>query len=319
LRAALALRVRYVSKRDNPPLPLQVAELIDDLRGRWRSLQSKVFPQQVLLELHDTRMVGQALANGRPGPLCVDLPLPANTCKAGLPIEIEALADLIGELLLREGLLDGLVSAALPQEAVLWRVIDWPNAPDPAEAVSALRQLDPDLGLPYPLSQASIDLQPLPTVPGKLLLASTTQEVVETWIQVFDQAGLSLDRLASPQSCRLAALRDLLAEIPPDLLVVLISPEGTRGRPFLAIRNGVPLFERTLVETGERLVPEIERCLVFLRREFPDVVGLRLLLEGPLEQQEELESALGQPAEQLDVMPFASLTIKGLAIPEQAV
>lgn len=295
---------------------MEVADLIEDLKGRLRTLQGRIFPQQVLVELHDTRMIGQALVQGQPGPLCVDLPLPAKVCKAGLPIEIDALADLIGELMLRENLIDAHVQASLPQEAVQWHVIDWSNPPAPEEAVAALRLLDPDLGLPYPLSEAVIDLQPLPDAPGKLLMAATTREVVDAWIEVFDQAGLRLDRLASPQSCRLAALRDQLATIPADTLVVLISPEGTRGMPFMAIRDGIPLFERILVEKGHRLIPEIQRSIAFLRREFADVRDLRLLLEGPLELQGVLEATLGLPAEQLVVLPYGSLVLRGLAIPE---
>ncbi|MFN9644331.1 MAG: hypothetical protein ACK6BG_04245 [Cyanobacteriota bacterium] len=295
---------------------MDVAELIDGLKGRARTWQSRLFPQQVLLELHDIRMVGQPLIKGQPGGLCVDLPLPAKTCKAGLPIEVEALSDLIGELMLRENLMEARVMASLPQEAVHWRVVDWPNAPDPEEAVPALRALDPDLGFPMPLSEATIDLQPFPEAPGKLLLAATAREVVDGWIDVFDQAGLNLDRLAAPQSCRLAALRPQLADIPPDKLVLLISPEGTRGRPLLAIHDGLPLFERVLVEKGERLIPEVERCLTFLRKEFPDAGELRLLLEEPIEEQEALEDVLGQPARELDVLPFASLVLAGLAIPE---
>ncbi len=289
---------------------------MEGLRGTVRTWQSRLFPQQVLLELQDIRMLGQPLFQGQPRGLCVDLPLPAKTCKAGLPIEVEALSDLIGELMLRENLMDAHVMASLPQEAVHWRVLDWPNAPDPAEAVPALRELDPDLGLPMPLSEAAIDLQPLPEAPAKLLLAATAREVVEGWIDVFDQAGLNLDRLAAPQSCRLAALRPRLAEIPPDKLVLLISAEGSYGRPMMAIRAGIPVFERVLVEKGERLIPEVERCLTFLRKEFPDTGELRLLLEEPIEEQEALEDVLGQPARELDVLPFASLVMAGLAIPE---
>jgi hypothetical protein len=98
---------------------------------------------------------------------------------------------------------------------------------------------------------------------------------------------------------------------------LLLSPEGTRGRPFMAIRAGVPVFERILVEQGERLIPEIERCVTFLRREFADVRDLRLLLEGPLEQQNALEAALAQPLQPLELHPYASLVMTGLAIPEQ--
>lgn len=296
---------------------MEVAELVEDLKGRYRALQSKVFPQQVLLELHDTRVVGQALVNGRAGPLCVDLPLPSKTCKAGLPMEPDALADAIGELMLREKLLDSHVMAALPPDAVHWRVLDWDRAPAVEEVIATLRAMDPDLGFPFPLSEASIDVQPLAAAKDKLLLAATSRQVVEGWVEVFEQAGLNLDRLAPPQSCRLAALRGQLATVPAEVLVLLIAPEATRGRPFMAIRAGIPLFERVLVEKGVRLVAEIERCVTFLRKEFAGVHELRLLLEGPMEERKTLEGTLGQTMEPLEVKPFASLVMAGLAIPER--
>jgi len=296
---------------------LEVAELVEDLKGRLRTLRSKVFPQQVLLELHDTRMVGQGLHRGQAGPLSVDLPLPAKTCKAGMPLETEALADAIGELMLRENFMEAHVMAALPPEAVHWRVLDWEGAPAAEEAIVTLRAMDPDLGFPFPLSEATIDIQPLPEARNKLLLAATSRQVVEGWIEVFDQAGLNLDRLAPPQSCRLAALRDQLAAVPPQVLVLVIAPEETRGRPFMAIRAGIPLFERVLVEKGDRLVAEIQRCVTFLRKEFAGVQELRLLLEGPMEERTMLEATLGQPIRELVVQPFGSLVMAGLAIPER--
>ncbi len=295
---------------------MDVTELIEDLKGRARTLQSRIFPTQVLLELQDTRLVGQALLQGKPGRVFVDVPLPAQSCKAGFPIEIDALADLLGELMLGEKLLDAHVMAALPLEAVHWRVLDWANAPAPEQAIEALRALNPELGLPFPLSEATIDLRPLPTAPQKLLLAATSHQVVDSWIEVFDQAGLNLDRLAAPQSCRLAALQRELGEFSPDLLVLLIGPEETRGRPFMAIRGGVPLFERILVEKGDRMVAEFERCVTFLRKEFDNAHDLGLLLEGSLEERDALESTLGQPLLDLEVEPFGSLVMKGLAIPE---
>ncbi len=295
---------------------MEVADLVEDLKGRWRVLQTKMFPQQVLLELHDTRVVGQALAKGQASPLSENLPLPAGTCKAGLPMEIEALADAIGELMLREKLIDAHVRAALPPEAVSWRVLDWAQAPAAEEAIATLRAMEPNLGFPFPLSEASIDVQPLPGSPDKLMVAAASHQVLEGWIEVFDQAGLNLDRLAPPQSCRLMALREQLAGFSPDQLVLVIAPKETRGRPLMAIRAGVPLFERILMERGDRLVAEIQRCVTFLRKEFAGIHELRLLLEGPLEERSSVEAALGEPFKEVEASPFASLVLSGLAIPE---
>jgi hypothetical protein len=298
---------------------LSVDQLKENLLKRLRLLKSRMFPKQVLLEIGEERLLGQTLLNGLPGPLCLNLPLPSYTCNnQGMPIEIEALADLIGELLVRENLIDAHVMASLPPQAVDWRVIDWADAEVPEDGALALRQREPDLGLPYPLAEATIDVRPLPTAPGRMLVALTPRELVEAWIEVFDQAGLSLDRLASPQSCRLEAMRGELAQVLPDTLVLVVSAQETpqTERRVLAIQDGVPLFERILPHHTELLIREMMRCVAFLRREIPDLNGLELFLEGPLAEQEALEASLGQHARHLHHQPYGSLVMQGLAIPE---
>lgn len=294
---------------------MQVSELIEDLRERLRPLKSSLFPQQVLLELTDTSLLGQSLLNGQPGPICIDVPLPSLTCRQGQPVEIDPLADLIGDLLVRDGLIDAYVMAALPESAVQWRVIDWAGSSAPEDAIAELRQLNPDLGLSYPLTEAAIDLQPLSGAPGKHLLATTPRVVVEGWIQVFHQAGTNLDRLACPQTCRLAALQGHLAEIPTGTLLLVLTTQS-ESRRLEAVREGVPLFQWPLPQEAEATVAEVKRCLAFLRRNFREVRQVHLLLDGEWEEQTELESLLGAPAHQLNCAPFASLVLQGLAIPE---
>jgi hypothetical protein len=294
---------------------LQVSELIEDLRERLKPLKSRMFPQQVLLELSDASVVGQPLLDGLPGPACIDVPLPSLTIKAGMPIEIEPLADLIGDLLVRENLIDAYVLAALPQVAVDWRVIDWAAQSVPEDGAAELRRRNPDLGLPYSLEDAAMDLRPLAGAPGKQLLATTRREVVEGWIAVFHQAGTNLDRLACPQTCRLAGLHGELDAIPPGTLVLLLTVRPEMGQ-VMAIRDGVPLFEWPLPAEANAKVATVERCLGFLRREFPGVRNVRLLLEGEQDEQEILESALEQPIQHIQCAPYASLVMQGLAIPE---
>jgi Tfp pilus assembly PilM family ATPase len=295
--------------------PLQVSELLEDLRERLRPLKTRLFPQQVLLQLSDEAVVGQPLLNGQPGPIFIDVPLPALTIKRGLPIEIEPLADLIGDLLVRDGLINAYVLASLPQVAVEWRVIDWAGRSVPEDGLAELRRLNPELGLAYPLEEASLDLRPLAGAPGKQLLACTRREVVEGWIQVFHQAGTNLDRLACPQTCRLAALQGPLEGIPAGTLVLLVTA-SPQGGQLMAIRDGVPLFEWPLPAEEGAKVAEVQRCLAFLRREFADARRVRLLLDGELAEQEALEAALDLQGQRVDCAPFGSLVMQGLAIPE---
>lgn len=300
-----------------PATALEVSELLDDLKERLRPFKTRMFPQQVLLELSETALLGQGYSNGRVAPISINVPLPSLTIKEGMPIEVEPLADLIGDLLVRDGLIDAYVMASLPQVAVDWRVIDWGEREVPDDGVAALRELAPELGLPYGLEEAAMDLRPLAGGGRKQLLATTRLEVVENWIKVFHQAGTNLDRLACPQTCRLSALEGLLEELEAGVLVVLLTMKET-GQQLMAIRDGVPLFEWPLPGRAEAQVEEVKRCVGFLRREFGEQGQLELLLEGEMEGVEALEEALGVAVRPIEAEPYGSLVMKGLAIPEQA-
>ena len=296
---------------------MEVSELLDDLKERLRPFKTRMFPQQVLLELSETGLVGQGYSNGRVAPISINVPLPSLTIKEGMPIEVEPLADLIGDLLVRDGLIDAYVMASLPQVAVDWRVIDWGEREVPDDGVAELRELAPDLGLPYGLEEAVLDLRPLAGGNGKQLLATTRREVVEGWIKVFHQAGTNLDRLACPQTCRLSALEGLLEEMEAGALVVLLTGKEQEAQ-LMAIRDGVPLFEWPLPGKAGAQVEEVKRCVAFLRREFGQEGRLELLLEGEMEGLEELEMALGVAVQRIQSAPYGSLVLQGLAIPEMA-
>ena len=77
-----------------------------------------MFPRQVLLELRDDGLKGQVLRHGRPQPVSLEVSLPPLLCLDGRPLEKEPLGDLIGDLLVRDNLIDAFVMASLPPAAV---------------------------------------------------------------------------------------------------------------------------------------------------------------------------------------------------------
>jgi Tfp pilus assembly PilM family ATPase len=287
-----------------------------DLQDRLRPLKAQIFPQVMLLELNDTSLRGQLMRRRGPEPLSLDVPLPPLTCRGGMPLEKEPLADLIGDLMVRDGLIDAIVLAALPAAAVHWRVIEWPFDTFPSDPEDALRQVNPPLNLPLPLEAMVLDLQPLPGVgPPQMLMAASPRDLVNGWIEVFSLGGVRLERLAPAQSCQLTALQPLLAEIPASELVVLLDPTPA-GLRLVLVRQGLPVFERLLPQAPSDPWAELQRCLAFYRRQDPGVGGLRLLLAGELPGWEQLEEVLGVRAEQLNPEPFGSLVLQGLAHPE---
>jgi Tfp pilus assembly PilM family ATPase len=275
-----------------------------------------MFPRQVLLELHDDSLRGQVLQNDRPQPVSLEAPLPPLTVQAGLPLEKEPLGDLIGDLLVRDGLIDHFVLAALPPAAVQWRVVVWPFESWPEDPASNLRQIAPPLNLPFALENAYLDLQPLPGDQSQMLLAAAPKPLVDGWIDVFSLAGVQLERLAPAQSCQLAALAALMAASPADQLVALVDPDPPGPCRLLLIRGGVPVFERSMASAGTALVQELVRSVEFYRRQDSGVRGLRLLLTRPLDVLTQLESRLSVAAELLSSEPFGSLVLQGLATPE---
>lgn len=294
---------------------LEIAGLLEDLQDRLRPVRARMFPRQVLLELRDDGLLGQVLRHGQPQPISLEATLPPLLCLDGRPLEKEPLGDLIGDLLVRDNLIDAFVMAALPPAAVQWRVVVWPFQEWPSDPAEALRQVDPDLNLPYSLADACLDVQPLPGSPAQMLLATAQRSVVDAWVEVFNLAGVQLDRLAPAQSCELLAVRSLLAASPEDQLVVLLDPRPDACRLLLLVA-GVPVFERNLPAGGEPLLQELQRSLDFYRRQNSRLLGLRLLVTTAGEDLDAIEALLEMPAELLSPEPYGSLVLQGLATPE---
>jgi hypothetical protein len=282
---------------------------------RLGPLKAQLFPRVVLVELNDAGLRGQVLRGDRPEPLSLEAPLPPLTCRGGMPLEPEPLGDMLGDLLVRDKLLDAYVMASLPPEATEVRVIAWPGGIDPDDPERELRRLNPDLGLSFDLTEACLDLCDLPGTEARSLVALTPRRLVEAWIEVFNFAGAQLERLASAQSCQLAALQGVLADGGGDQLVVLVNSNPEQVR-LMFLREGLPVFERRIPRESRAVVAEIERSVLFYRRQDPSLNSLRLLLCEPLpeEEQIDLESRLAVGAELLDHGDFGSLVLQGLAV-----
>lgn len=288
--------------------------LLEEVKDRLRPFVSQMFPSMVLLEVRDDSLRGQGLRDDdRPGPVNLEAPLPALTCREGMPLEKESLADLIGDLLLSEKQLDAYVMAVLPYEASHWRVLRHAFPEPPDDPIESLRLLDPPLNLPYSLSEAYVDLQRLPAHPDAMLLVTSPRRLVDAWIDVFRLAGVKLDRLAPAQGCLMAAIAPQLDPTDASQLVALLVPEADDTLLWL-FHQGMPVFERPLPAGGDDLIEELQQCLAFYHRQEPTLNSLRLLIAGPLANRVDLESGLGVEAETIDPAPYGSLLLKGLAV-----
>jgi Tfp pilus assembly PilM family ATPase len=191
-------------------------------------------------------------------------------------------------------------------------VVDWPAGQQPGDAVDHLRALNPDLGWPFSLEAAYLDVHPLPGQPTSSLVIAAERSVVDAWVEVFAIAGCTLQHLLPSQVCQMWGLRDALAATPAGTLVALLQPLDQQTSLILW-HQGVPAFERLLPGPMVELIPALQQSLEFYKNLRAPQAPVRLLLAAPLEDQALLEQALGLKAEMVDHDGFGSLCLQGLA------
>lgn len=292
------------------------------LQEEWQTLRSELFPTKVVLDLSDLVLTAQRLPKANQ-PLDAPwlVPLPAATCRGGRPLQTEALGDFIGDLLLSYGEIKALLSVVLPAPACYWRALQWPLAASPLEPARQLRELQPDLGLPFALEQGWLDVMPVQGGDVDALVVAIERQLLADWLEVFNIAGVRLGRLVPAQVAWMAGLQERLLAADSTTLVGLLLPEPQALR-LLVWRDGVPLYERLLSGELEQWLGQLEACLRFLRwQQGMQARGsIELLLADGLAagQQQRLQLGCPQPLELLDSGGYGNLALRGLALLEGA-
>ncbi|MFM9101610.1 MAG: hypothetical protein ACKOPS_09830, partial [Cyanobium sp.] len=260
---------------------------------------------------HQRALLGQSLRGGKPMGEAWAAPLPARTCHEGVPVALDALGDFIGDLLLEHNVLDAALVVALPWEAACWRVLEWPDGGQPEDATDELRERHADLGWPFNLEDASLDVQPLANAPGCSLAVGMSLDALESWIEVFAIAGATLRHLIPAQVCQQLAIREQLEASADQELVALLQPDS-QACHLLVWRAGVPEFQRRLPLEPSELVPALDQALRFCRHRL-GAESVRLLVTDPLEGMEAIRAQLDWPLELVERGGFGSLRLAGLA------
>jgi hypothetical protein len=293
----------------------------------WQTLQAGLFPTRAALDVSEQLLVAQALPEPRkPLKEALVTPLPAATCRDGRPVQIEALGDFIGDLLVDQGQIRSHLSVVLPAAAAHWRVLSWPLRSWPENPLAQLRHMEPDLGLPFRLDDASIDLAPLRSDDAQALAVAIERGMLQSWLDVFGVAGVQLDRIVPCQLAVMVGLQEQLAAADPRGLVALLQPE-LKALRLLVWHRGVPLYERLISGAPAAQVAELGRCLAFLRkqRRLADNAPCELLIDALPEQSAEPLEPLRQELERLQLQPelvdsegYGTLALLGLARMEAA-
>lgn len=277
----------------------------DQLR---RPLRAFLFPQRVYLQLEDQAITAMALQGGSVTWLERVL-LPPSLCSGGEPRRLDALADLIGDLLVERGFSGATVVATLPPEAAQVRVVRWSSGRLPADPELLLARFQRTLRLPALWHDLDLFHRDLPGEPAASLVAAVPTALLESWISVFSLAAVQLDRLESVQLSLCRALQPLLAEAPAENGLVFVLQLEAWGSALLVIGDGWPVFQRQLASSQDpgTLMADLRDCRDFLLQLWPDRPGPPLLLlHGAdlvtAEETAALGAALGWPCQRLD--PF---------------
>ncbi|MFZ9282434.1 MAG: hypothetical protein ACO24U_07060 [Prochlorococcaceae cyanobacterium] len=286
--------------------------MLTAVREAWRPLRSQWLGEAVLLSFEDRLVRGLALRRGSISTPAWETLLPGQALVQGMPELVDVLGDFLGDLLLSQGLIGQSVRLALPPQAAHWRVINWPLSDWPDDPIDALRTIDPDLGLPFALSEAAIDLQPLPGQPLRSLLVAAPKALVAAWSEVFAIVGTPLERVLATQVCVRQALLPRLQACDPRSGVLLLHQSGEALTTCLW-RQGVPLYERLFDAQDPELAVKLEQVVAYYRSCDPAFSLRELWTSAELPQLQQLADALGTSLEQLDSSPYDSLVMQGLA------
>ena len=286
--------------------------MLAGVKEAWLPLRSQWLDERVLLAFDDRTLQGVGLRKGGIGTPGWQSMLPAQALHNGMPEIVDVLGDFVGDLLLSQGLMGQPLRVALPPQAAHWRVISWPFDEWPDDPIEALLTIAPDLGLPFDLDRAAVDLQPLPGRPLRSLLVAAPVQLVEAWIEAMALAGLPLERLVPAQVCIREALLPRLRGLDPRDAVVLLHPEAT-GCSLQLWRQTVPVYDAQLPLNGPELAAAVETRLAYVQSREPDFRPQQLWISKPLPQQEALADATGLSLELLDSAPYDSLVLQGLA------
>jgi len=211
--------------------------VLSGLQDQLAPLKRWFFPRRVYLQLEDQAFTAMVLDGERVAWL-ERVPLPEGLCVNGQPTAVEALGDLLGDLLVERGYAGARVKAVLPRAATAWRVIAWPDARWPDQPEVVVRQQQDQLDLPWSLQDADLRLEPLIGAPPRSLLVAVQRGLLEAWIEVFSQAGVALDGMEPLPICLWRAAEPQLGEG----VQVLLQLEEERSW-LLALEEGEPLGE----------------------------------------------------------------------------
>ena len=159
------------------------------------------------------------------------------------------------------------VATCIPGRYSIVRLIPVPSELDDKELRDMILNHEASLYLPYPREEADVDYQKLGYFMDEdgiekvqVLLVATRKDVTQTYLNTFEQAGLTVDILEINSFALIRTVRDQLRLFGPEEAAVLVDIEFDSTEIAIII-NGVPEFSRTVPIGTYQLQTALSRAM----------------------------------------------------------
>jgi type IV pilus assembly protein PilM len=159
------------------------------------------------------------------------------------------------------------VTTCIPGRDSIIRLIPVPSELDDQELRDIILNHEASLYLPYPREEADVDYQKLGDFIDEdgiekvqVLLVATRKDVTQTYLNTFEQAGLTVDILEINSFALIRTIRDQLRLFGPEEAAILVDIEFDSTEIAIII-NGVPQFSRTVPIGTYQLQTALSRAM----------------------------------------------------------
>lgn len=181
----------------------------------------------------------------------ISVPLPEDVFQEGQIVDSAQISALIQQTLAEKKIKTRQVATAIPGRESVIRLIPVPSELNDQELRDYMNQ-EAGLYLPFPREEADVDFQKLGLFVDEdgiekvqVLLVATRKEIIDTYINIFKEADLTLDVIEVASFSLIRTIREQLQQFTPQEAAVLADIEFDSTEVAIVV-EGIPQFSRTI-------------------------------------------------------------------------
>jgi len=200
-----------------------------------------------------------------------EIPTPPNTVREGLIADPDTVGSVVQDLLVQAGLGasgGAVVNAVVPGQSVVIRLMPVPTGMPPDELADVVTQ-EAINHVPFPIKEANLDWSIMPATERTdadgvrrvdVILAAIQKTIVDSYWRMAESAGVTVDRLDISSLATIRALSFAGYLEHPDSLYMSVNVRH-EATDINLVRNGMPLFTRSVLLGVETLAEAVSRSL----------------------------------------------------------